>query len=115
MNEYVALKAARTRAGKTAADVATYMGVSEDMVRRYDSGRSEMTLRQAALYAEFLGYQLGDLLPHSQISAKELEPLLAALGRFAEDEKLAIIEKVTRDLAFIDSLAASRSLSRQAE
>ena len=109
MELHLCLKKERERQRKTAEEAAAYLGVSEDMVRRYDSARSDITLRQAAKYAEFLGQQLGDLLPSTKVRAVDLRPLLAALDDFYEEERPAMIENAARFLSATSAVANSRA------
>lgn len=106
MDLHLALKAERERQGITAQTVADYIGVSEDMVRRYDAGRSDISLRNAGRYAEALGRQLGDIVPSSRVRTPELQPLVMALQNFRPEHRSRVIEKLTRDLAFISGLTS---------
>jgi transcriptional regulator with XRE-family HTH domain len=113
MESHLALKLERERQGKTAAAAAQFIGVSEDMVRRYDSGRSDISLRAAERYAQFLGKQLGDILPSSQLRSGDLQPFIMALQDFEPEERTAIIEKAARDLAFLSSVMSGRTLRHE--
>lgn len=109
MDLHLSLKRERETARKTASAVAGYLGISEDMVRRYESGRSDITLRQAERYCEFLGRQLGDVLPGSQMRSSEMQPFVMALQDFEPEERSALVEKATRDLVFLASMMGGRS------
>lgn len=78
------------------------------MLRRYDSGRSEISLRKAATYAECLGKQLGDVIPSSRVRATDLQPFLVALEEFEPHERMVIIEKAARDAVSTASLINAR-------
>jgi transcriptional regulator with XRE-family HTH domain len=108
VDAYLALKSERVRQGKTAATVAAYLGVTEDQVRRYDSGRSDIGLRQASRYAECLGKQLGDILPGSQVKSGEIQPFLMALQDFEPSERAEVVEHATRSLVFMSRLLIAR-------
>ena len=113
MDLHVALKAERERQRVTGVQMAEYLGVSEDMVRRYDSGRSDISLRQAARYAERLGHQLADVLPSSRIRSSELQPFIMALQDFDVDEREDMIHKATRDLVFLSARLNDRATRRE--
>jgi transcriptional regulator with XRE-family HTH domain len=114
MEAHITLKAERERQNITGVQMAQYLGVSEDMIRRYDSGRSAITLKQAARYAERLGYQLGDLLPSSQIRSGDLQPFIMALQDFEPDEREDVIHKATQDLVFLAARLNDRAIRRRA-
>jgi transcriptional regulator with XRE-family HTH domain len=107
---HLALKTERERQRVTAAEMGAHLGVSEDMVRRYDSGRSDISLRQAERYAERLGRLLGDVLPTTQVRASELQPLITALHEFDDDERGEVIAKMARDLTWQASFTYGRAL-----
>jgi transcriptional regulator with XRE-family HTH domain len=100
VNEALALKKARKEAKKTARDVAEYLGVTEDMIRRYESGRSEITLSQAGKYAEFLGKQLGDIFESTTVRAADLQQVLVALEQLTAEERPQAIEHAARTIAY---------------
>lgn len=109
MDAHLFLKAERERQRHSAAEVAEYLGVTEDMVRRYDSGRSDISLRTATRYADFLGKQLGDILPASSVRLAEAEPIMRALQEFEPDEREEITHHVLRTIAFVGRMMRTRA------
>jgi len=109
MDAHFFLKAERERQRQSVADVAGYLGVTEDMVRRYDSGRSDISLRTATRYAEFLGKQLGDIIPASKVRASEAEPIMQALQEFEPEEREEIVRHVLRTIVFMGQMMRMRA------
>jgi len=109
MDAHLFLKAERERQRYGALDVAQYLGVTEDMVRRYDSGRSDISLRTATRYAEFLGKQLGDILPASNVRLAEAEPIMKALQEFEPEEREEIVHHVLRTIVFVGQMMRTRA------
>ncbi|HXI99474.1 MAG TPA: helix-turn-helix transcriptional regulator [Gemmatimonadaceae bacterium] len=117
MDAHLFLKAERERQRHSAGEVADYLGLTEDMVRRYDSGRSDISLRTATRYAEFLGKQLGDVLPASNVRLAEAEPIMKALQEFEPEEREEIVHHVLRTIAFMGRMMrmrAANEMSRSA-
>lgn len=110
MELYLALKNLRESQKKTAKQVAAHLGVSEDMVRRYDSGRNDISLRQAERYANFLGETLADVLPGRHPSPTEIKPLVEGLTLFDIEDRREVIDRVARDLTFWADTLRRRSL-----
>jgi len=94
------LKPARRAAKKTAEDAAERLSVGVDMIYRYESGRSEITLSQIAILAEFYMMQVGDIFPSSKPRTRELQPLIIAIEEFEPEERAAVVDKAARDLAW---------------
>ena len=109
MDAHLFLKTERERQLYGAAEVAEYLGVTEDMVRRYDSGRSDISLRTATRYADFLGKQLGDILPSSTVRFAEAEPIMRALQEFDPEEREEIVHHVLRTIAFMGRMMRARA------
>lgn len=114
MDAHFFLKAERERQRQSVADVAGYLGVTEDMVRRYDSGRSDISLRTATRYAEFLGKQLGDIIPASKVRASEAEPIMNALQEFDPEEREEIVRHVLRTIVFMGQMMRMRAANEMA-
>lgn len=108
------LKVARKSARKTAEEAARELGVGVDMIYRYESGRSDISLSDLGRLAEFYGQQVGDLFPSSKPRTRELQPFLMALEDFEPEERPAIIDKAARDLAFASMLMNGRIARREA-
>jgi transcriptional regulator with XRE-family HTH domain len=97
-----ALRAERRRQGKRPEDIAAALGVSVDMIRRYERNASAITLEAAELYAQALGYTLGELLPSShKVVDVELVAVIAYLQMFTPAERRELTDRIARDLAWL--------------
>jgi transcriptional regulator with XRE-family HTH domain len=108
VDAYTHLKSARKSAGRSTAEAAAFLRVSEDMIYRFESGRSSPSLPQLSLMAECYGMQIGDMFPTSQPRSRELAPLLMALEDFEPEERQPVIDKLVRDLSFASMLLKTR-------
>lgn len=82
------LKAARTRAGKSQADLAKHLGITQTAVSYWEAGRRLPGVDHLMQIATFLGTPLTDLLPSTE-EPRPAGALLRAVADQVDDTELA--------------------------
>ncbi len=85
------LQSARTKHRYTQKQIGDVLGVSSQQVQKYESGTNSISIEKLAIFAEFLGFDIGHFL--SDEFASEMKHKEQAAGYIVEDCGVDNIDK----------------------